>query len=268
MIARYSPIAPVSLLHQLQARRSLGNYLLLLAHDVFRHETAYHELVRYLAPIEGRSDEGKLIIMDNGTVEQGKPVAFSAVLDAARYVKAHVVVTPDIIGDMQGTIKLVANEVLPHHEDPDFEFDLMRIPQGKTHKEVLECIRWLYQNVKAPDGCPSYWGVPRWFANEFGSRIPYIQYINALDGNAQIHLLGMSKEFLDDMRCTRLPNVIGIDSANPLVLGVAGYDMNVDIGQRGERTKPPHMHRGNYWGVDTLYETCVRNVRYMHANVG
>ena len=190
--------------------------------------------------------------MDNGVIERGSPVPVGELLEAACLLEVNCVVTPDVLGDAPATKKLVMDQ--GHLISRDFP--LMRIPQGACVADLFSCIDWLNTRLAPNSGDPSYWGVPRWIANRMGSRTPVIDYINEICPRARIHLLGMSHNLLDDQHCLRLPNVTGIDSANPIVIGIHGISMRRGIWQ--------HMDRGSYWEEEILLPVAAENVEFMH----
>lgn len=248
MSVRYSPIGPLPILEQLQGQGVLGNYLLLLAHEVLKDPRGYIDLTDEL---ENTIENPKFIIMDNGVIERGAPVGAGELLEAAHLVEADCVVTPDVIGDAAATKKLIMDQ--GHLVSRDFL--LMRIPQGSCLTDLFACVDWLNDRLPA-NGGPSYWGIPRWIANSMGTRTVILNYINTKCPKAKIHLLGMSRKLRDDQKCLKLPNVIGIDSANPIVMGLMGMRM-----RQGDWT---HMDRGNYWECEILHTEALENVEFMH----
>jgi len=266
-MARYSPIAPIAILEQLldhqkdKGKRVLGNYLLLLAHDVLEHNYDYARLVGEVR----RNAEGKesFIIMDNSAIENtGGALDFPTVLDAAQIVGADVIMMPDVVGNFPLTQDLILKEF---YHLRACKYPLMKVPQGTTLTEVFECVQWLLTTF--PPACldePVYWGIPRILTNnpEIGSRAPVIEFINLLPGNHQIHLLGMSHNLADDLWCTTKIGVMGIDSANPIVMGVAGLRVCI-----GDDNGWVHLSRGNLWESHTLHALSIENVEFMHEAV-
>ena len=245
-MAKYSPIAPLPLLWELRQKDILGNYLLLLAHDVLAHPRGYIDLVESL-------EDPRFIIMDNGVIEQGKALSAIDVIEAGNLVEANCLITPDILGDFPGTQKLIMRQVT---ELRGSGFDLMRVPQGKNFDEIVQCVNWLNEYLPARSPNSSLWGIPRWVSNQLGTRAGLINYIDSMNGIAQMHLLGMSNNLADDSKCTRMQGVIGIDSASPIVQGLAGLSM-----RQGEWQ---HMARGNYWECKELHTHAIENVEFMH----
>lgn len=248
MTVRYSPIGPLPVLRQLQELGLLGNYLLLLAHEVLKEPRGYIDLVD---AIISTPEDPRFIIMDNGVIERGAPVNVGDLLEAANLVEADCVVTPDVIGDASATKKLIMDQ----GHIVSRAFPLMRIPQGTCHADVFACIDWLNDRLPSNGGL-SYWGVPRWFTNALTSRSPAIDHINEVCPKAQIHLLGMSTNLQDDQRCLLRPNIIGIDSANPIVMGLMNMKMHQGLWT--------HMDRGNYWDCKQIHSAVVANVEFMH----
>lgn len=254
MPTKYSPIAPIHLLHELEVQDLLGDYLLLLAHDVLAHPKEYDGLIMQL---RGTHLDDLFIIMDNGVIENGAPVSVEELLEAASIVEADVVVGPDMVGDLVGTKKLMMSQGTLIRS----EYPMMFIPQGGTFAEIFECIDWYsdkFPEIALSDG-PSYWGVPRWIANELGSRHTIVRDIVDHDERAKIHLLGMSNHYPDDLTTAMHPNVVGIDSANPLVLAYKQIELSAG---------GVHMPRGDYWtNCKQVTELMRLNIQWMRHDL-
>lgn len=241
--AGYSPIAPIKVLQDLHKEGNLGSYLVLLAHDVGDNLDEYQALVKAIRfETHNVNDPGPFIILDNSTVELGAPILANSMLMLAARIGADAWVLPDVMEDKWLTLKAIddAMDIIERTMIP-----FMRIPQGGSLEEIMECIEEIDKRCTLRGDHKEFgelWGVPRWIANKFGSRKPIIQYLNALGKpNVSIHLMGMSRNFQDDIDCTSLPNVIGIDSANPVVIGQESILMNHLDGF------VPHKDRGNLW---------------------
>ncbi len=256
--ARYAPIGPIKILECLYDAKVLGNYLVLLAHDVLNLPRRYIDLIDTVREDEHR--QPTFIIMDNSLIERGTAMSAEQVIEAATYVSADCIALPDVLGSFIETQKLVmaASNVLV-----DSGFDLMKIPQGETAEDQIKCIEWMREYLPpVTNGDLDMWAVPRWITNALGSRIPLIQYLNQAIPNPTIHLFGMSNDVRDDMRCTLLPNVVGIDSANPVVLGRKDIDLSLMW------ARYVHLERGDYMVSSVITEQAIRNVEYMHGCVG
>lgn len=248
-MAKYSPIAPLPILRQLHEHDALGNYLLLLAHDILDNALEYADLVEEL---ENNMEYPRFIVVDNGVIELGTALKVDQVIAAAQIVEADAIIMPDAIGDFHETQKLVMAQ---GRQLAESGFDIMKVPQGVDVGELVKCVDWL-RDKSIPGTDPDLWGIPRWVANEMGSRMPIIQYINACCADPKIHLLGMSKDLQDDLRCMQLPGVMGIDSANPVTLGLANIKMSPHTYS--------HMDRGHLWACTQIHSHVLDNVRFMH----
>jgi len=232
---------------------ALENYLLLLAHDVIRNETDYVFLLDEMGDSQNRHE---LVIIDNGVIELGKAVPFEQVIEAANIACAGCIVMPDVLGDYPATKKAVVDTMGLIR---DCDFPVMKVPQGKDISDLVLCIDWLKLVMpKHPDG--DYWGVPRWITNKFGARGPIIEYINRVCDAPRIHLLGMSERWPDDVYCAHMPNVIGIDSANPIVCGLHHLHMRAQV-------ETIHMPRGNFWNKVGITPTVLENITYVRETL-
>lgn len=254
-MARYSPIAPIALLEEMQEKKILGNYILLLAHDVLKEPIRYENLILNMRDFDNEEDDS-FVIMDNSVVELGQAMYAEDVVEAACVVEANCIMTPDSLGGFDATVALIEDQAATLET---CNFPLMRVPQGATYEELEQCVAWIHDYLPAEDNKPEYWGIPRWITNELKSRAEVICYISSTIPRAQIHLLGMSNSYLDDTMCAVHPQVMGIDSANPVVMGQDGMDM---IHQPWI-----HMTRGNYWDDIELARTAILNVEHMHNAV-
>ncbi len=253
-MTEYSPVAPIEVLSELHNRDLLGNYLLLLAHDVNKHPYEYQDLCADIFEKHGAAT----IIMDNGVIENGAPVSLGDLLMAAETVEANVVVGPDRVGDFDGTKILMMEQGDTIRQD----YDMMLIPQGDNLEEICECIRWMDERFPE-NGSKRWWGIPRWIANKLGTREGPINYINNYargSGDVRIHLLGMSEHLDDDVQCCKTLSVKGIDSANPLVLGHYNHIIN-GIGEH-------HMKRRDFWKATEVNEMMAHNVEWIRDVIG
>jgi hypothetical protein len=255
IMAKYAPIAPIKLLEDLEEGSQLGNYLLLLAHEVLDHPRRYQALV---ANVRTQYKRDVFIILDNSTIELGHPMDAHSLLDAARLVRADCIVLPDVVQNFHGTQALI-KKALPTLENKGY--GLMKIPQGKNLLELAQCVEWMSTLCV---GSKDYWAVGRWVTNVFGTRVDVIRMINdTVCTTPQIHLLGMSQNFDDDIHCAFEANVMGIDSANPLVMGQNRRIMG------GANTAPyEHMERGNYFKERSLLPESVMNIQYIRSIIG
>jgi len=216
------------MLMDLKEKGILGNYHLLLAHDIADNETLYREVFGDL--------DGAMIIMDNSTVELGHPVEIDVMLRAKEVVHANLVVLPDYLGEMQETIdgsKSVALQWMQAGLGP-----FMVVPQGQTLEEVVKCAQ-SHRNLPSV----AAWGIPRHCTKLLGTRMGVIKAVRMVDDIFSMHLLGFSDNMHDDLVCARLPFIVGIDSAVPVRLGL--HDIKIS------QVLADHPPRGDYWDTAT-----------------
>jgi hypothetical protein len=211
----------------------LGDYHLLLAHDVASQPTLYHDIFH---------DVDAYIIMDNSTVELGHPVDTDVMLVACAAVPADVVVLPDTIRDAEATIRDCVIYSLEWGKAKLGPF--MVVPQGETWTELCACAQTLsyLPNISA-------WGVGRFVQAVLGSRIPFTWWLRNITLDPTIHMLGFSDHVHDDIRAMHMPCVAGIDSAVPIRMGLAEIGLDAFI-----KTPP----RGDYWETASEVTELVR----------
>ncbi len=260
MTCRYSPVGPIKILELLQEADALGNYLLLVAHDVLADDMGYSLL---LDDIHNPSDPDEFIIMDNGVIELGEAMPFDDVMDAAEIVLPDCIVMPDVLGDYAATRILMESQSAAIVDCP---FPLMLVPQGSDLSQIVACIDWLHEEIHPMWPLKNYWGIPRWIANKFETRAPVIDYINRQEyiaGPPKIHLLGMSDYWEDDLLCAILTNVMGIDSANPIVRGL----LDLPMWPTHRIHLPRDLPRGNYWEQTEINGTVLENIAYVREAI-
>jgi hypothetical protein len=200
-------VAPLEIHKRLEEVKLLGNYQLLLAHEVLSDPAAYRNFW------QPRRDQ--FIIMDNSVIELKKPLPMSAVLEAAEVVNAHMIVLPDVIGNRIKTYELFAEAMAELDRLGHPPFGVMGVAQGKTLIDVFSCGRDM---ARARVDMLS---VPRHLAKRLGSRQKITQMFGGY--NVPIHLLGFSDYNFDDMMTLGYPHVMGIDSALPIWYGLQGH---------------------------------------------
>jgi hypothetical protein len=233
-MAKFAPVGPVHLLARLKRenREAFGDYHLPLAHDVLNHPKAYSELFIENTQTRVTKEKPYFIILDNSVIELGKPMDEKDLFEAAEIVRPDVLVLPDVIGDIAATLDL-ARDACNRWQNSGINCGYMAVPQGKIMSEVMECID---EMLTFPG--VTHWGVPRDFVKySMRSRRGVIEYLNRVS-QKPIHLLGFSDKMDDDVRCSQMPNVIGIDSAVPLRLGQKNIVLDMDL-----KTGP----RGTFW---------------------
>lgn len=215
---KFAPVAPLPIHKQLDAMGMLGDYHLLLTHQVLEDTYEYANFWRL---------RDAFVIMDNSAAEFGESLPWQKVIDAARICDANVVVLPDKIGDTAQTIQW-AKEYIRHVPQ---DMGKLGVAQGRTYEEVEYCARVLL------DLGVDMLSIPRGITFEIGTRVDLVRWLGE-NTEVPLHLLGFSNNILDDMAAAlSAPNVRGIDSAVPIWLPhllPSTPPANADFGKRPE----------------------------------
>lgn len=233
-MGRFAPVAPLEIVKELEERNVLGDYHLLLAHDVLANREEYSNIF---------GGKGYDIIMDNSLIELGYPMSMPETMEAAKVVGASYFVLPDVLMDYDRTMAMTVKGLQEYdrikHERPS-ETQLptpVPVVQGKNLDEMVNFISEL-DKINRMHNLFEMFCVPRVIANQLGTRRDIIEACVAR--GYVVHMLGFSDHKLDDIACARMPSVMGIDSAEPVRLGINGYNMSLDF----PRDPGP---RKNYW---------------------
>jgi hypothetical protein len=165
-----------------------------------------------------RSGRDPLIIMDNSLIELGKPLPTNDLIKASLTVGARYLVLPDSLGDAYSTVDRTAQaykQLAPAMPDG---MQFMCVLQGNTLPRAAWCMNKFSEILGRDMGAIA---VPRVMQKTFGSRMPPLQMV-AKELGLPIHLLGFSNDLMDDIKCSRVPGVMGIDSAYPVWSGRSG----------------------------------------------
>ena len=246
---KFAPVCPIHIYRGLAAHGSsaIGDYFLLLAHDVLENDKAYH---KFFVEDWNRDLFGEpTIIMDNSVIELGTACDAKHLRQACEVVNATVVAMPDALENGIGTLARTEKFI---EEWVGFansaKYQTMYIPQGysiadfsKNFELALErfsnYIQWL--------------GIARNLTDRvFPTRKIAVGYLHTLHPAAKLHMLGFSDNIKDDIEtCLDLAHIIeGIDSAVPLRLGTQGTGIVCDT--TGNFLNPGL--RGNWW-ADVRY---------------
>lgn len=226
----YSPVANVQLLLALKDEKVPLNYLLLLAHEVVQYP---EEFKRLMYGFRGTA------ILDNSLIELGRPAAPEVMLQAAEIVQPDFVVLPDMLSDAERTLAETQKALQEWALEMPAKTNFMVVGQGRDQLELLQCARDLIRIVREHRSQPML-GVPRVLTNTGMKRSTLVPMLSQL--HAPIHLLGMSEDFADDMRCFYNRRVIGIDSATPIRCGYEDIVYGINGHQR-----PPMLHREKFF---------------------
>jgi hypothetical protein len=224
-MARFAPIASPRVMMELLNRDLQRNYMFLLVHQIKASRGAYDNVVRSVL----MKYPATLVIIDNGVIELGDPLTMGDVLGEADLLKRSMSIAlrggellrifvphRDWIGKMQPTLDAFKEDlpaILAAGLNP------LLIPQGANVSEVVSCVKAMAQFANKMTGA-GMWGIPRWMADKFGSRSYIVDQVRKIDRLRPIHLLGFSNNFWDDMACTHMTGVEGIDSAVPVWWGM------------------------------------------------
>ena len=214
MNPRFAPVIPLEVACELSPS-VLGDYHLLLAHDVLAHAKWYEDLYK---------NKGMDILMDNSLIELGYAMPLREVVEAANIVGAQYVILPDTLRDFDATMNQFHNAMneldeIPWRNKRHLEF--VPVIQGKSATEVIV----MMDEVRTK--CSTV-AIPRCMVEDFGSR-RFAAYMAAKRG-LRIHLLGFSgpENLIDDIACARMPRVMGIDSAVPIRLALQDKGISLD----------------------------------------
>jgi len=244
-MSKFAPVVPAPIAQWMQGdgvgEDLLGDYHLLLAHDVVANANLYKKVYSEVR----KRWKDSFIILDNSVVELGDAVGNGVLFEAAKIVLPDCIVVPDVMGDgiasryrAQHFCREYTRAV---HEDE--VLNRLHIPlMGVIHgRDLDDCLGTAFEYW-----CTSpidYVGIPRVLTKMLGSRMPVLQSVLRSSYFRGVHLLGFSDNLLDDVSCARMKGVGGIDSAVPIRAALQGQrmtlDVNKDYGPRGDFWNSP-----------------------------
>jgi len=184
------------------------------------------------------------VIVDNSVIELGMPeFSVSKMIDACKVFstcREVVPVLPDVLLNYDQTcraVEVALRQWAVHGENQNKwgqPFPLMFVPQGINWKEIVKCAE-NFQGEKAI----KWIGIARNFTPILKSRRDITLTLQALYPDCKFHQLGFSDDICDDILCTRMDYVAGIDSAVPLRIA--------DYGMQFRLTADMYPKRGNWW---------------------
>lgn len=251
-MAKFAPVCPPHLLTKMSSYAS-GDYHLLLAHDVAARPEEYRKFF---------NSSHLTVIMDNSVIELGGAVSLDVITKAVIEVRTNSLVLPDVLLNAEATVES-CKDALPIWDKAvgawlvdtmDTRKGFMIVPQGLTIQEWAWCAEQF-----ADDPRINYWGIPRNLVRQVGTRNQAIQIAQALNPGRRIHLLGFSDNIIDDVLCSRMRCVKGIDSAVPIRAASEGKEMtfNLEIGPRG-----------NWWNECEHVSLMDRNIETYRSWIG
>lgn len=259
-MGKFAPVAPLAVAAELMPDE-LGDYHLLLAHDVLKYPQTYRRI--YHPEVLGK---GTTTIMDNSLIELGEAVPMEKVLEAANIVGAQFLVFSDRLKDLVWTLEATKADLAAYKRISDQHFSgtpqtlpkPMAVVQGSNMVEINYCIH-TYREM----GFEAI-AIPRVLTEVAGSRVPIIYEAVEL-GFEYIHLLGFSDNFRDDVVSASLPGVMGIDSAVPVRMGLKGIkismDNYIDPGKRGDYWDNPFQDNHTRESMTFKMMEVVNNLR-------
>lgn len=235
---KFAPVCPVHIYEELakKGEQYIGDYFLLLAHDVLAHATEYDAFFRETYP--AMFDKKPFIIMDNSVIELGSSVSMRMLMDAVDVVGADVLAIPDVLQDCPGTYQAALNFVpawLDENGD-DSSCALMFIPQGNHQTSFELCVRMVAENPTMREHI-EWIGIARNLTDRiYPSRTFAVAYVRRYFPEAKIHMLGFSDNTTDDLiTCHSYSrDIVGIDSAVPLRIPAPLEFPIQDAGKRGD----------------------------------
>lgn len=258
---KFAPVAPLAVMQHLSTlgRDVIGDYHLLLAHDVLQNPDGWYQWSADLhSSFNNAGLNAPTLIMDTSVIELGEPMAMDSIISAAEITRSDVVVLPDVIGDPEATIKLVEKFVtemmncsdhIKHEKLRNFEY--MFVPQGTNLQQYVESIEFA-RDIEIV----SWIGLPR-DALKYGvkSRRELIDAVEILCPGMVMHLLGMSDNLIDDfLSAKHSAGVVGIDSAVPIRAGIRGLPFCVGDSDYGKRE--------DYWESTKATAQSLANLQY------
>lgn len=161
----------------------LGDYHLLLP-SLMGSEAYRNEYIR-------RTSSNNFYILDNGIAE-GRAVDFVHQLAMARVIGAQEVILPDVMKDMDGTLRAVAQAFYPAFEYRK-RHRYMFVVQGKN---ISECVHSAIQAMNLYPGIISSFGIPRHTLSNGGNARTSIATRLGLEfPRVPVHLLGTHPEY-------------------------------------------------------------------------
>lgn len=249
-MSKFAPVAPVHIYQAMLDTKDptiIGDYFLLLAHDVLANAKAYEEV--FSQP----ELKDATIIMDNSVVELGDAVSAKTLYEAADIVKATCIAIPDVLKEGDATLNRAHEFFEEVGRLQKAHQELMFIPQGSNMQDFYECMR-----EAVAQEFPMQWiGIPRNTTKRITtSRKFLVDMCHEFSPKSKIHLLGFSEDQADDVATVveRPKLVSGIDSAAPLRIRGVVQNPPQDPGDRGQ------------WWESVTYRTQIGyNIRHMRA---
>jgi hypothetical protein len=235
-------------------------YQLILGQDVLMYPIGYKAFMTNFR----RRFQDAIVILDNGAAE-GRCLTPLELIEAAKIIQPTYVVLPDTLDDPFHTHILArqaiveASQVFPQ----GIPWTWMYVIHGRDTGEIISTIHQVSTNFRGEIGA---WAVPRCQVASLGTRFATLQLL----GGKPIHLLGCSHNISDDLYCaTNHMDVMGIDSANPIVMGINNRALDRwNIESNWKHLIRPEDYLTRDWGSsshNTDKWRAANNVEVMHG---
>jgi len=99
----------------------------------------------YCAFFRAQVDAGRIVFLDNGVWETGKPMATNAMIRLAKKINATYVYATDYISDTAKTLKAVERFCLAAKSDSQFTSKIIATAQGHSYSLIHACVHRLAQ---------------------------------------------------------------------------------------------------------------------------
>lgn len=231
----FAPVCPTRIYKRLFATpRTRGMYFLLLAHDIIHSEENREEYAKLFKHRQFPSQ----VHLDNSVIELGDSVSMEVLWDAADVVNANTIVLPDVLCKSQETVASTLKgfedfQILRNTRAVDSRYprNFMVIPQGESMSAWVRCLETIVNEIGAKN--IPWIGIPRNITGRIDTtRQHAIEAVQLVAPQSMIHLMGFSDNVLDDIRCTFMQRVAGIDSAVPMRFKDT-FTISGDPGKRG-----------------------------------
>lgn len=262
-----SIIPPIPELYLAKGR----NFHLVLSH--LMGNSAYYSF--YL----GESLRGSYITLDNSAHEKQVGERIEKLYSQAVDVNADEIVLPDRLFFGEDTFELSDQAMAWLKSSPDFRnrpLNLMVVPQGRTHLEFEKCCNALveafrvrftnqpgFENVRLTVGLSKDYeefegGLPRIIEKVI---LPSIDML----GDIPIHLLGWGRKLWEvgEIHKSFGSFIRSIDSAKPLVFGLAGIKLDPE---RGVPKYPKRTNGGEYF-KESIRDEEIRRIVLHNINI-
>ena len=184
----------------------------------------------YYSYKEWYMDSDRFMILDNGAFEKGEAVDDNEYLELALELKPDVLVIPDVLGDVHGTLQRYNNfmQLWKLHRIPDIK--LMGVIQCSGNVDVAHIMgNMYYSNGVEWIGIPYY----RSFMDRFSLIKEHPEWSN-------VHILGLPT-LPEALSLQTLPNVKSCDSSLPVKCALQGERIEVVL-YSSKYAKPDELH--------------------------